>query len=364
MSPPCRVAFDVTPVISGRTGIARYTAQIQAALAAEPVDLHPFAVGRSTFPAPPGTRHVRLPARALDTWWAACPRPYLEQFVGSADLVHATGLFLPSTRLPLVVTVHDLGALRHPELHPARQLRQQRALLRKLRQAAAILAVSAAATEDLVAFGIDRERVVVAPLGLTPLPSPAGDQEAPAGQAPYVLTVGETAARKDYGIVIEALARLPEELNLVMVGPPGADEPRLLRLAANLGIAPRVRRLGAVSDQALAGLYRGALALCFPSVIEGFGLPVLEAMASGTPVLASDIPATRELAGRAARYIEQRRADAWAQAIDELAGDAALRSALAESGRRRAAQFSWERTARATAEAYRVALASAAGAGS
>lgn len=370
-----RVAFDLTPVISGSTGIARYATQIRSALASQTVDVRPFAVGRSSFPVPPGTRHVRIPARLLGAWWNALPWPYMEQLVGGADLVHATGLFLPSTRVPLVVTVHDLGALRHPDLHPPLQVQQQRALLAKLRQAAVILAVSGAASDDLVSFGIRHERVVVAPLGRTPLPAPDGASGAEASRAAdteasgasgadpsrqrFLLTVGETAARKGYGVLLEALARLDRGVRLVMAGPPGADEQRLQDLIVRLDLGDRVDRLGAVGDGQLARLYRDALALCFPSVTEGFGLPVLEAMAAGTPVLASDIPATRELAGPVALYVEDRTAEAWAQALDALIAGSLVRPETAEAGRQRAAQYTWERTAGATMQAYRLALGAA-----
>ncbi len=356
MSVRPRVAFDLTPVISGRTGVARYASQVQNALREQPVTVQPFAVGRSAFAVPEGTRHVRIPARLLDRWWAGIGWPYIEQLVGRADLVHATGLLFPSTRLPLVITVHDLGALRFPDLHPPRQVHQQRVLLGKLREVEAILAVSAATAEDLVSFGIDSRRVVVSPLGLTPLAEPAQATD-PARSARYLLTVGETAARKGYGVLIEALSRVGPELELVMVGPPGGDEDRLARLVAQLGLGARVRRLGAVSDGELAGLYRGALALCFPSITEGFGLPVLEAMAAGTSVLASDIPAARELAGPVAAYVEERSPDAWAQAIEALLAGTGPRAEQLDAGRARAAQYTWERTARSTSQAYRLALA-------
>jgi glycosyltransferase involved in cell wall biosynthesis len=354
-----RVAFDLTPVISGRTGIARYAAQLMAALRGCPVTLQPFAVGRSSSPVPPGTRHVRLPARVLTAWWRAVPSPAIERLAGPADLVHATGLFLPVTRLPLVVTVHDLGALRYPALHPARQLSQQRALLGALGRASAILAVSVAAADELAGFGIDRQRVVVAPLGLTPLTAPDGGSDVELPARNFLLTVGETAARKGYDVLLQALTRLKPGLELVMVGPPGADEQRLRRWAAELGVAARVHRLGVVSDDTLAALYRQAVALCFPSIAEGFGLPVLEAMAAGTPVLASDLPAVREVAGSAAAYAEGQDAEAWAKAVDALASSPETRLQMADAGRARARRFTWERTAEATLEAYRLALGSA-----
>jgi glycosyltransferase involved in cell wall biosynthesis len=175
----------------------------------------------------------------------------------------------------------------------------------------------------------------------------------------YVLTVGETSPRKGYGVLLHALARIGPGVQLVMAGPPAGDEQRLRSLADTLQIAPRISRLGAVTDAALAGLYSGALALCFPSVAEGFGLPVLEAMAAGVPVLATDIPAVRELVGAGGLYVQGDDADAWAQAIDTLAGDEDLRQRLSRTQQARAAAYTWERTATATLDAYQLALGAA-----
>jgi glycosyltransferase involved in cell wall biosynthesis len=353
---PLHVAFDVTPAISGRTGIARYVDQLARALERQGTDLRRFAVGRRTYPAPPGTRRLPVPARLLTPWWRAIRWPSAEQLAGGGDVVHATGLLVPPARRPLVVTVHDIAAVLHPELHPPRQVRQSRAQLAALQRAATILAVSHATARQLAQLGVSPERLVVAPLGLTPLPEPAHVAGLPDR---YLLTVGETAPRKGYGVLLHALTLLDRDLGLVMVGPAAGDERRLRRLASALQVSSRIRRMGTVTDAALAGLYRGALALCFPSAAEGFGLPVLEAMAASLPVIAADIPAVRELAGDSALYVDAEDAAAWAQAIDGLAHDSPLRQRLAGTGRARAASYTWERTATATLEAYRLALETA-----
>lgn len=352
-APSLRVAFDVTPAIAGRTGVARYVNQLAAALERQGTELRRFAVGRVSFPPPPGTRRLAIPARWMVPWWRAVPWPSAERLAGGADLVHATGLLIPPTRRPLVVTVHDIAAVLHPHLHPSRDVRQMQTQLAALERAAAVLAVSEATARDLMALGVAPERLVVAPLGVTPLP-----QAEPVSGLPsrYVLTVGETSPRKGYDVLLHALSRLEQDVSLVMAGPPAGDEQRLRSLAATLGVSTRLTRLGAVTDAALAGLYRGAVALCFPSIAEGFGLPVLEAMAMGLPLVARDIPVVRELAGAGALYVQGDGADAWAQAIDTLVRDAALRERLAATAATRAASYSWERTATATVEAYQLAL--------
>lgn len=358
-----RVGFDLTPVISGATGIARYVTQLRSALQPLDVELRPFAVGRSAFGVPPGTRHLRIPARFVVAWWRRGGRPLIERLTGPVDLIHATGLFLPSTHRPLVLTVHDLAALRHADLLPERHVRQQRALIRALPAAAAVLAVSRATAEDVAQLGVDPGRVVVAPLGVSPWPEPTALPPAPGPSGQYLLTVGETAPRKGYPVLIQALARLRLDLDLVMVGPAGRDEERIQRLAAELGVAHRLRRLGALDDEELAGLYRGALALCFPSLAEGFGLPVLEAMAAGLPALVSDLPVMREVAGPAAVFVEPGSAAGWAEAIESVVASSTLRESLSEAGRARAGEFTWAQTATATLGAYELALGSGSPAG-
>jgi glycosyltransferase involved in cell wall biosynthesis len=345
----------VTSAITGRTGIARYVSELAPALERQGVDVRRFAIGRSTFPLPPGSRHLKLPARLLTPWWQIVPWPTAEQLVGGADLVHATGAALPATRRPMVVTVHDIAALRHPELHPSRHVQQQRALVAALRRTVVIVTVSAATADDLVQLGIPADRIVVAPLGLTPLPDPAPPARSPR-DGDYLLTVGETSPRKRYHVLLQAMTRLRDGPRLVMVGPPAGDEERLQALIVELGLTQRVTRLGAVSDAELSWLYRHATALCFPSISEGFGLPVLEALAAGVPVIASDIAATRELASSVALYPGSEDPDAWAQAIETVASDATLRQRIGREGSQRAAQFTWERTAVATLGAYRLAL--------
>ena len=318
--------------------------------------LRRFAVGRARHPPPADTTRLPIPARVLERWWPALPGPTPERLVGGADLVHVTGLVLPCTRLPLVVTVHDLAALRHPELHPRRHVRQQRRLLSRLDRAAAVAAVSRTTADELVRFGVPAQRIVVSPLGTTFL---SADRRAGAGGPPvrpYVLAVGETSPRKRHAVLLGAMARLRDELDLVVVGPAGTEEDTLEKLIIELGLTDRVRRLRFADDAALGVLYEGAVALCFPSVSEGFGLPVLEAMANGSPVLASDIPSTREVAGDAALYVQSDDERSWAEAIRWVASDTVLRGQLTAAGKERAGKFTWDRTAEATLEAYRLAI--------
>jgi glycosyltransferase involved in cell wall biosynthesis len=153
-----------------------------------------------------------------------------------------------------------------------------------------------------------------------------------------------------------AAARL-DPIQLVLAGPDAGQRAHLARLAASLGIRARLTLLGRVSDAVLAALYRDAVALCFPSLAEGFGLPVLESMAAGLPVVATDIEVVSEVTGGAALLVPPGDIPALSRALEQVSRDEQLRQHLADLGRTRAQRFTWEATAKATVTAYERALA-------
>jgi glycosyltransferase involved in cell wall biosynthesis len=223
-----------------------------------------------------------------------------------------------------------------------------------LARAEVIVSNSYATAAALARHGIDGHRIVVSQLGLSPLPPPADHGVS----GPFVLAVGELSGRKGHTCLLEAFAsaRL-RPVRLVLAGPDAGQGRRLAELAASLGIADRCVRLGRVSDAVLAGLYRDAAALCFPSLAEGFGLPVLEAMAAGLPVVASDLEVIREVAGDTAILVPPGDVAALRGALERVICDEDLRPRLVEGGRTRASRFTWEATASATVSAYERALA-------
>ena len=343
------VAIDATPLIAGTTGVARYTRELIAALRDRGVDLRPFALGRGDDRTlPTGTTRVRVPLRVLQRSWRLTRLPRAEHLVRGVDLVHTTDLVPPPTRRPLVITVHDVLAVTRPDLHPPRAVAQQRAQLAAIGRAAAVLAVSRATADDLVRLGFPASRIEVTGNGRARLPAPHAMNGVPED---FVLAVGALHRRKGLDVLLRALAELPD-VAAVVAGPDAGEGPALARLAADTGVADRVHFPGAVTDGELAWLYQSAAVLAFPSRAEGFGLPVLEAMDNGLPVVASDLPVLREVARDAARYVPPNDASALATALRELLTDASGRSALVEAGRRRAAQFSWAATAEATAACY------------
>jgi glycosyltransferase involved in cell wall biosynthesis len=252
------------------------------------------------------------------------------------------------------MTVHDLVTSELPALHARRARRTQQAQLGALERATVVLTVSRAIADSLVDRGVDAEKIHVTPNGLTRLPEPAGT---PLGGDPFILVVGTLEPRKGHELLINALAASGlAGIGLVFAGPTAGRADELERLARQLGIAERLHILGRVDDALLAGLYRDAKLLCMPSFGEGFGLPVLEAMAAGLPVLASDLPAIREVADDAAVLVAPGDVDALAAAIRDVIGDQQLTARLRQNGHRRAAAFTWDATAEATVRAYRSAL--------
>jgi glycosyltransferase involved in cell wall biosynthesis len=350
-----RVAFDITARTAGMTGVARYAEQLEPALGRLGVDVRRYALGRASQPVPPGTRHVPIPLRVLYGAWATVRLPRVEWLAPSADIVHTLDLAAPPSHRPSVLTVHDLAALERPELHSARAVATQRSVLRSVGNASVVLTNSRATADVLERHGADPDRLTVTPLGLTPLPPtpPATLPDA----ARYVLCVGALARRKGQSDLLQAWARLAAEPDtiLVLAGPDGHGADEIRALAARLDIAARVRFVGKVNDERLAGLYQGAAVVCVPSRAEGFGLSVLEGMAAGVPVVASDLEAIREVAADTVALVAPGSPAALADVLRSVLDEGVPVARLA-AARERAARYTWDACAAATLDAYRRAL--------
>ncbi len=352
---PLRVAFDVTPELVGATGVARYSRELGRALDRRAdCELRRIAIGRRTEALPPQTSHLRVPLRVAQAAWRAFGIPRAESLVGAVDLVHSLDLMAPPTRLPLVVTVHDVVALELSHFHPRRAVELQRRRLASLSRASVVVCDSQSTADELVARGVEPARISVVYLGLTRLPTPV---DPPLPPEPFVLAVGTLEPRKGHDLLLRAFAATGiHRHRLVFAGPPVGRSQGLAELASELGIGERLTILGVVDDAVLAGLYRDASALCMPSLAEGFGLPVLEAMSFGVPVVASDLAVLREVTGDSAVLVAPGSADALARALERVLTEDALAARLRSEGRARAARFTWEATARKTVAAYRRAV--------
>jgi glycosyltransferase involved in cell wall biosynthesis len=341
-------------------GIGRYTRALIDQLPPVGVDLSTFAAGdpsvalAGTFPG-----FVEL-GRPYAPWryelWHRFRAPKVRV---PADVVHAPSAAIPPVgERPLVVTVHDVAFLRHPELFTKHGVAfHTRSLELTRRHAAAIITPSRFTHDELVREGFDAGRIHVIPHGIAVGPAPATAETERrlrwvGVESPFVLFVGTVEPRKGIPVLIEAMhavrARHPD-VTLVVVGRPGWGD------VAGLD-APYVRRLGSTDDDVLEALYRAAAVVAVPSMYEGFGLPALEAMARGAPVLAADRTSLPEVVGDAGILLDPEAADDWAAAITRILDDPAERARLQEGGVARAAGFTWTASALAHRAAYVAAL--------
>jgi glycosyltransferase involved in cell wall biosynthesis len=350
MSAPL-VVIDADVLGRQRTGDETYMAGLLRELAAaRPSDLRLAAITRRPDLVPDGIEPVELPGRSQVLRMAATvPRLLRRLRPALAHFQHSLPLACPC---PAVLTVHDLSFERDRSLMPLRDRLIFRTVVpRSARRAARVLAVSELTKRDLIElYGIPEGKIVVTPNGVDPAFTPNGPH--PDGE-PYALFVGALQPRKDATTAIEALALVGEAPRLVLVGPDKGGREAAERKATELGLADRIDFRGHVPQDELAGLYRGATCLVFPSRYEGFGLPVLEAMASGTPVVATTAGALPEVTGDAAILVEERNPVALAGGIERALAD---RERLRAAGLERARRYSWAETARRTLEVYRELL--------
>jgi glycosyltransferase involved in cell wall biosynthesis len=311
---------------------------------------------------------VEVPAsiRRLYPTWATVRRPALPPELASHDLIHSP---VPAAVPPagpnqrLVVTVHDVAFLAHRELFPIQWRTMYRAgLARAVRSADAIITVSRHTAEDLMRRRrVDQQRIHVVPLAAS-LPHIGSDVEETLARlkvpAPYVLFVGTLEPRKNVVRLVRAFRRVAARgapHALVLAGPIGWGHQQLMKELA-LEAPGEIILTGRTSQADLDALYRGAAVFAYPSVYEGFGLPVLEAMARGTPCVVSTSSSLPEVAGEAALPVDPRSVAALTEAIERVVNDRKLARRLSQAGRARAERFSWEETARRTLEVYKSVL--------
>jgi alpha-1,3-rhamnosyl/mannosyltransferase len=287
------------------------------------------------------------------------------------DLIHAPAYTAPLwAGVPVVLTIHDVSYARHPEWYPYRRDRLRRAFYRRSARAAAEILTDSefSAAEIHAAYGIAPGRITVAPLGVSRDFSPAGDAslpgELPAGVTPpFLLHVGDLHERRNLAVVVDAVLEarrhfgaLPA-LSLVLAGIDRGVAAGLCEIAREAEAPDAVVMLGVVAEPQLHMLYRSAAALVYPSRYEGFGLPVLEAMASGTPVIGSRAASIPEVLGDAGVLVDPEDTQGWTDAIVDVVKDEHRRRRMRAAGLARAAEFTWARTARITRDVYHRAAA-------
>ncbi len=363
-----RIAIDYTPAYEQGGGIGRYVRELVAALARQPTryDYRLFVSGAKTLPPPPSAsftwKPTRLTPRTLARIWqrARVPLP-VEFFTGAVDLYHATDFVLPPTRARSLLTVHDLSFVRVPEAaSPRLKAYLDVVVPRSVRRADHILADSQATKDDLMAlYGTRADKITVLLCGVDArfhrVDDPAIRLKYNIPPRPYIFSVGTVQPRKNYARLIQALAALRArhyDVDLVIAGGRGwLDDPIYAEIDA-AKMADHVHFIGFADDADLPALYSAALITAVPSLYEGFGIPVLESMACGTPVVTSNVSSLPEVGGDAALTVDPTSLDEIIAALQRLIDDEALRADLAARGIARAREFTWERSMQQLEQVY------------
>jgi len=346
-----RIAIDVTPLLSAGTGIARATRAMLTELVKLPCEHELVGIGRRLLgPA------VELPVRSVRLRLPRSAEPLMlglrlvERFC-PADLYHATDFYLPlADPLRAVATVCDLIFLTHPE-KMADHVRLQRWAPDFIRRCRAVIAISEHTKREIVSvLGLPAERVHVVYFAVDhelfrPVPGTP--------ERPYFFAVSCSTGRKNTPLLLRAYAELAKRNprnDLVLAWDPPPE------IRAEFGSHPRIRFIGRQGDDTLPKLYSGATALVFPSLQEGFGLPVLEAMACGAPVITSNTTSLPEAGGDAARYVDPRDVGNLVAALKAFDDGAVDVAAIRAKGLTHAARFTWEKCARETLAVYEQVL--------
>ena len=310
-------------------------------------------------------RCVGLPHKVCQALWLSVNWPPVNRYIGEHDVYHCvTPMVFPAKGGRYIVTVHDLAAMLRPQLchrqhHQASRMQHQR----MLRRADHFVAVSEWTKRDMVEYlKLDPKRITVIPEGVRAGFKVVEPSEVEAVRtkyslmAPYFLLVGDLNPRKNHVRVVRAFARLrvrtKEPISLVFAGPLGYRSGRTLHEVRVLGLSDRVKFLGYVPDPDVVALMNGASALVFTSLYEGFGLPILEAMACETPVITSNVSSMPEVAGDAALLVDPTSEVEIADAMRQVITDPKTCEDLVQRGRKRSRMFTWERAARQHLELY------------
>ncbi|MDQ1301292.1 MAG: hypothetical protein QG637_1213 [Chloroflexota bacterium] len=371
-----RIAIDYTPALRQSAGIGRYTRGLVAALAE--VDSLAryilFCAGATPppdrWPANFAIRRGRIPARWLTAAWHRLHLPIpAELFTGACDLYHSPDFTLPPLRRARgIVTIHDLSFLRVPECaDPGLRTFLTRAVPSAVARAHRVLADSESTRRDLIALlGVPPEKISVVTPAVEPRFRREEDQtrlkevrERYRLPAQFILGIGTLEPRKNFTGLIRAYGQLRRTTGLphalVIAGRPGWLYEVIYKQVEQEGLTGSVRFLGFVADADLPALYTLADLFAYPSRYEGFGIPVLEAMACGVPVVTSDNSSLPEAAGAAARLVNADDTAGLAEAMAQIIEDAALRGQMIERGYAQAGRFTWPDSARALMAAYRAA---------
>jgi glycosyltransferase involved in cell wall biosynthesis len=374
------IAIDYTAAHEQGAGIGRYVRELVGALARldqqQVYRLFVAGADRHHLPPEPGRNFTWKPTRITPRWFARFQRLRLplpiETFTGRIDLYHATDFVLAPTlpRTRTLLTVHDLSFVRVPETaSPALKAYLDIVVPRSVRRADHVLADSQATKDDLIElYGTPAQKITVLLSGIDARFKRVEDAQAQRavrekyhlGSRPYIFCVGTVQPRKNYSRLIRALAHLRadgHDAGLVIAGGRGWLEDEMYATLRETQMQDMVHLIGFADDADLPTLYSGALCTAFPSLYEGFGFPVLESMACGTPVITSNVSSLPEVAGDAALLVNPYSVDEITYALRQLIENTTLRESLIRRGHVQAQRFTWWASAQHLQAVYRDLLA-------
>ena len=363
-----RIGIELTPLTYALTGVGYYVRHLVRELAAltEPGTLIGFVAGArkpvEENPAIP-YRRFPVPPRLLNSLWGRAGMPCVDRLLGGTDVYHAVNYVLPPLkRARGILSIHDLGFLRDPGWSsPKTRAPFERTIRRDAVRADVIIACSQATKDDIISLlNVDPGKIEViydaADASFAPVERDQAAcrvREALGIATPYLLFVSTLETRKNVATLLSAFARADVPHTLVLAGAPGWGSEAVTAQAAKLGVSDRVVFTGYLPDRSLfPSLYSAAEAVVFPSWHEGFGLAMLEAMACGCPVIASNASSLPEVGGDAPVYVDPGDVDGLVRAMERVCGDEPLRAGLSEKGIARARAFSWRKCALETLDCY------------
>jgi glycosyltransferase involved in cell wall biosynthesis len=373
-----RIGIDVTSAVTQGGGIGRYTRDlVQALIALDNSNEYRLFSAKQppTLPVPdpiPSAPHVKYYPAPVDERWLyrlwyrlRVPLP-VQIFTGRLDLFHSPDFVLPpvSGRIPTLLTVHDLSFVHSPDTFPDKLVSYlNRVVPWSVKRATHILADSLATKQDLIdVWQVPDEKITVLYCGVHERFQPVSDvdrvtavrQKYKLGTLPYLLCVGTVQPRKNYQMLIRAFRPVADQFphNLIIAGGKGWLYDEMLAEVERQGLNGRVHFIGFVDDADLPALYSGADLFAMPSLYEGFGLPLLEAMACGVPTISSNVSSLPEVVGETAVQLPPKDEHAWTQSIISLLADEAQCSQLVLMGYQRVKEFTWQKAARQLSEIY------------
>ena len=373
-----RIGIDVTSAITQGGGIGRYTRELVRALVATDQEneyrffsAKPIAKPPVENPVPQASNTSYHPSPLNERWlyrlWYRAQLPIPVQWtMGKLDLFHSPDFVLPPTsgKIPTLLTVHDLSFVFFPDVYPKPLVAYlNKVVPRSVKKASHILADSQATKEDLIrVYGVTEDKITVLYSGADKRFQPVTDgskiravrQKHNLVNTPYILSVGTVQPRKNYQMLIRAFAPVAQHHphNLIISGGKGWLYDEMMAEVEKQGLNGRVHFIGFVDDEDLPTLYSEATLFVMPSIYEGFGIPILEAMGCGTPVISSNVSSLPEVTGDASVLLPPDNQLAWTEAIENLLQNPAQREALVKLGFAQTKKFSWQKSAKQLLQIY------------